>query len=104
VLSALAFASKASWGYDDAFMEACRAELTVAPGDLQRVCVRVYVDGVIHGFSGVDGDELTWLFVDPRAMRRGIGRALMGDACALARAAGVTTRARTGRRRGRRGA
>ena len=28
-LSALAFSSKAHWGYDDAFMAACRDELTV---------------------------------------------------------------------------
>lgn len=33
-LSRLAIRSKSHWGYDDAFLEACRAELTVVPEDL----------------------------------------------------------------------
>jgi GNAT superfamily N-acetyltransferase len=85
-LSALAYSSKAHWGYDDAFMEACRDELTVS---LDRAHVRVAHDGALLGFHGLDGDELTWLFVAPGAMGRGVGRALVRDACALARAAGI---------------
>jgi GNAT superfamily N-acetyltransferase len=93
-LNTLAFASKASWGYDDEFMAACRAELTLRPADLERVLVRVGVEpDVIAGFSALtfDGDraELTALFVAPGAMRRGIGRALLTDAIDVARTAGV---------------
>ena len=88
-LSALAFTSKAHWGYDDAFMAACRDELTVRPADLTRVRVRVAVDDAIVGFHGVEGDDLSWFFVAPGAMGRGVGAALFADACATARAAGV---------------
>ena len=90
-LSELAYASKASWGYDDAFMAACRDELTVYPADLERVRVRVAVDdaGRIEGFAGLDGDELIWLFVAPAQLRTGVGAALFADACAIARAKGV---------------
>ena len=81
-MSALAFASKSSWGYDAAFMEACRAELTVHPHDLERGRVRVAVDGELLGFSGVIDGDLEWLFVAPDAMGRGVGAALLDDACA----------------------
>jgi GNAT superfamily N-acetyltransferase len=92
-LSALAFASKAHWGYDDAFMEACRAELTVTPSDLERVSLRVAEqDGSIVGFHAVDdGDEILWFFVAPEHMGKGIGAALFADACRVARDRGVTT-------------
>ena len=88
----LAFASKAAWGYDDAFMAASRGELTVRPDDLDQIRVRVYVDdhGVVGGFSGLAGAELVWLFVAPDRLRLGIGAALLHDACALARQEGVT--------------
>jgi ribosomal protein S18 acetylase RimI-like enzyme len=33
--------------------------------------------GQIAGFVGFTSDELTWLYVDPAAMRHGIGRALL---------------------------
>lgn len=49
-------------------------------------------DGQIAGFATVDSDgdpaELDDLFVDPDAMRSGIGRALVADACGRAAAAG----------------
>ena len=90
-LSALAFASKASWGYDDAFMEACRAELTIRPEDLRNARIRVVYEDQVLGFHGVQGDELAWLFVAPEAMGRGVGRALLTDACTLARADGRET-------------
>jgi GNAT superfamily N-acetyltransferase len=92
-LTALALASKAHWGYDDAFMTACRAELTLEPADLQRARVRVADrGGVIVGFAGValaPEPELEWLFVAPDAMGAGVGRLLLDDVSRLARAAGV---------------
>jgi GNAT superfamily N-acetyltransferase len=96
-LSALAFASKAWWGYDDAFMEACRVELTVAPADLCNTRVRIADEDDVErpdqllGFHGLRGDELWWMFVAPDAMSRGVGRALFDDACMVARDAGVRT-------------
>ncbi len=90
-LSALAFASKAHWGYDDAFMEACRDELTIRPVELDCARLRVAVATKIVGFHGIKGDELEWMFVDPAAMGRGIGAALLADALEVARATGIET-------------
>jgi GNAT superfamily N-acetyltransferase len=90
-LSALAFASKAHWGYDDAFMEACRDEVTIRPVDLERARLRVAIATEILGFHGIEGDELEWLFVAPAATGRGIGAALFADALDIARRAGVKT-------------
>jgi GNAT superfamily N-acetyltransferase len=90
-LSALAFASKAHWGYDDAFMEACRDEVTIRPVDLERARLRVAVATEILGFHGIEGDELEWLFVAPAATGRGIGAALFADALDIARRAGIKT-------------
>jgi GNAT superfamily N-acetyltransferase len=83
-LSALAFTSKASWGYDDAFMEACRAELTILPENLRNARIRVAYNTDVEGFHGIVGDELMWLFVNPNAQQQGVGRALFEDACAIA--------------------
>src|SRR4051794_2445587 len=96
VLSALAYASKASWGYDDAFMDACRNELSVTPSKLRGVRVRVAdSDGALLGFHGVGVGvgvgvgELVWMFVAPDAMGRGVGAALCSDALAIAREEGL---------------
>jgi GNAT superfamily N-acetyltransferase len=93
-LSALAFASKAHWGYDDAFMEACRPELTLVSRHLDEYVVRVAEsDGEIVGFHGVertaDAPDLMWLFVVPAAIGTGVGRILLADAVVVARALGA---------------
>jgi GNAT superfamily N-acetyltransferase len=80
-VSALCFRSKAVWGYDHAFMEACRKELTVEPADLQTTSIAVAErEGQIVGVaqirvSGGEADLLK-LFVEPTALRRGIGETL----------------------------
>jgi hypothetical protein len=38
-LSALCFRSKAVWGYDNDFMEACRRELSIEPCDLRSTSI-----------------------------------------------------------------
>lgn len=40
--------------------------------------------GVVAGFVALDDDEVTWLYVDPRRYRQGIGRALLRHALAAA--------------------
>jgi hypothetical protein len=35
LLSELALRSKGHWGYDQAFLDACRAELTLTPRDIE---------------------------------------------------------------------
>ncbi len=39
--------------------------------------------GEVAGFVAVDGDEITWLYVDPAVHRRGVGRALLRRAVPL---------------------
>jgi GNAT superfamily N-acetyltransferase len=86
LLSALALRSKAHWGYAPEFIDACRDELTYAAEDIARGgFVVAEVDGGIVGFYALEPSapaevELDALFVDPAAIGRGIGRALIEDA------------------------
>ncbi|MEQ1867789.1 MAG: GNAT family N-acetyltransferase [Alphaproteobacteria bacterium] len=93
-LSDLCFRSKAVWGYDAAFMEACRAELTLAPRDLLESNVQVVesggrIVGVVQ--VAVTGREssLEKLFVAPEALRAGAGRKLFAWAVETARKRGA---------------
>jgi GNAT superfamily N-acetyltransferase len=83
------------WEGDRADLDAYPDALGVAGEAIAAGRVRVAVDagGALLGFSvvaeGPDGDcELDDLFVEPRLMRRGIGRALVEDATARALRAG----------------
>lgn len=88
----LACRSKASWGYDDEFMEACARELY--PSDLTMSGVAVVTD-VIVGFYALSPEsssevELSHLFVEPMQFRKGVGRALFEQAIERATAAGFS--------------
>ena len=51
-LSDLCFRSKAVWGYDEQFMEACRGELSFEPRDLQLTPIAVAEhDGKLIGVA-----------------------------------------------------
>jgi GNAT superfamily N-acetyltransferase len=94
-LGDLAHRSKAVWGYDDAFLDACREELSVSPAHMDVDRVRVIEgSGSIHGFYrlSIEGDEgcVELLFVDPESMGRGYGRVLWDDMIGVARGAGLT--------------
>lgn len=84
-LTELAFRSKAHWGYDREFMQACRAALRVTAKFIARadVCV-AEVEGRVVGFYSLapwNSDlELYHFFVDPPAMGNGVGRRLWDDA------------------------
>jgi GNAT superfamily N-acetyltransferase len=92
-LSALALRSKALWGYDAAFMKACRAPLTLAPETIAN-CPFYVLDegGTITGFYGLSGHpprgEIEFLFVDPESVRTGRGQHLTQHLLALARSLG----------------
>ena len=92
-LSALALRSKALWGYDAAFMEACRAPLTVDPEALAK-CPFCVLDegGTITGFYGLSGQpprgEIEFLFVEPESVRSGRGQRLARHFLVLARRLG----------------
>ncbi|MCE8009768.1 GNAT family N-acetyltransferase [Aestuariivita sp.] len=92
-LSALCLRSKAVWGYDAAFLEACRDELSLGPDDIEQTALIVLEDtGVVIGVAqvavGPKDAELWKLFVDPDHMGVGHGRRLMVWALDAARATG----------------
>ena len=83
-LSVLAMASKASNGYDAAFMEQCRDELTYSVEDLAAWEVWLAVDGDAestllgsYGIEVADGiAEVHNMFVAPAVKRQGVGHLL----------------------------
>ena len=80
-LADLCFRSKASWGYDEKFMQACRDELSFVANDFDatRIAVaehRNNVTGVAQIKVGETGADLLKLFVEPTLLRNGIGRRL----------------------------
>ena len=89
VLTELAMRAKASWGYDAAFMAACRAELTITPEKLAAWDVWVAeVDGTMAGMVALsleNGEaEVQEFFVEADLQGRGVGAALMAvllEAC-----------------------
>jgi GNAT superfamily N-acetyltransferase len=95
-LSELAMRSKAYWGYDDAFMEACRAELTVSEDRLHTEVIIVADESTGLGPIGYfalrvapPASELMDLFVDPVWIGRGIGSLLWSRIVPAATTAGA---------------
>ena len=92
-LSELALRSKAYWGYDSDFLEACRDELTFSATDAARIVV-AESGGAPVGLYTVDGRPpegvLTNLWVDPDAIGSGVGRRLWTHAVESARAGGFS--------------
>ncbi len=95
-LSSLALRSKAQWGYDEDFLEACRPELTFDRHEIQarRAVVAEEEHGQVVGFYTLEGlppvAELGNLWVEPTHMREGVGRRLWAHAVATAQAIGFT--------------
>jgi N-acetylglutamate synthase-like GNAT family acetyltransferase len=95
-LTELCLRSKAVWGYDEAFMRACRTELALAPRDLQTSRIQIAErDGKIIGVAQIavagTGASLEKLFVEPDILRSGAGRRLFEWAAAAAREQGART-------------
>src|SRR3954451_21552836 len=94
-LSELCLRSKAIWGYDADFMAACRAELTLHPHELSSSRIAVAEQaGTIAGvvqvkITGPEADLLK-LFIEPSALRGGIGKVLFAWAADVARGMGAT--------------
>jgi GNAT superfamily N-acetyltransferase len=94
-LTELAMRAKASWGYDAAFMAACRDELTLTPEKMAAWQVWVAeAGGEIAGMVALslgEAAEVEDFFVEPAFQGRGVGGALMATLLDAARAAGATT-------------
>ena len=94
-LSELCMRSKAVWGYDADFMAACLKELTFVPGDLvsSRIAVAAQGESVLGvaqvKMMGRDAD-LQKLFVEPSALRGGVGKALFDWAIEAAHEMGAS--------------
>ncbi|MCY9578806.1 GNAT family N-acetyltransferase [Paenibacillus alvei] len=98
-LSELAYESKAYWGYSEAFMEACREDLTITEEQLASTHLFVLEAGQkIKGFIGLEQDALqrdkglvTDLFIHPNAIGQGYGQALWHHMIAAAQKLGIQT-------------
>lgn len=96
-LTELAVRSKGWWGYSEAFVQACRPELTLDATRAEQTTV-AEVDGQPAGFylltplrEGAPGrGSLEMLFVDPEFIGTGVGRVLAEDARRVAGAQGWT--------------
>lgn len=84
VLSELAYASEAYWGYDQVFMSAFRDKYGVKEEHIQRGSVRVLEDGnMMVGFFliQVAGDfgDLDFFYIAPQFIGKGYGQVLWMD-------------------------
>ncbi|MEL6689454.1 MAG: GNAT family N-acetyltransferase [Pseudomonadota bacterium] len=85
-LTEMVMRSKASWGYDAAFMEACRDVLTVH-ADAWGLPQLAEEDQIL-GYVEIHPDELklNHLFIAPEAQGKGVGSRLLSWAMDTARA------------------
>jgi ribosomal protein S18 acetylase RimI-like enzyme len=96
ILTDIALAAKAYWGYDADFIEACRAELTVTPEQIthkENLCLVKSIDGELCGFVLVKPITdtvagLESLFIRPDHIGYGHGTELLTIAKRLAKERG----------------
>jgi len=97
VLSDIAFRSKAYWGYDETFTEACRYDLMISPLDIaSRSYYLVERGGQALGLYNLGqtdrGVYLENLFVAPEAIGQGLGKLLWWHMTDLPRFYGVVVK------------
>lgn len=96
IITDLSMRAKRSNGYDDAFMEACREELTVTASRMEEGEYWVARSHAICGcvcLLATDGEtgEVHALFVEPDDQRQGVGRLLWQKVAERAKALGMKT-------------
>ena len=93
-LNELCLRSKAVWGYDQVFLDACKDELELHEAELESSFIVVAeACGKITGVAQVEIEKfeahLLKIFVEPVSLKCGIGRMLFQWACNEARANGA---------------
>jgi len=91
-ITELGLQSKAHWGYDQAFMQACRQEMQHVPADIessQSVYRVATIKGTLVGFyklEDINSPRVTIdaLFIDPTMIGHGVGRLLIEHAKEIA--------------------
>jgi GNAT superfamily N-acetyltransferase len=94
MLSRLAMAAKAHWGYDARTLEGWRTLLEVSAAHIAATHAHVgEADGEVVGFYTLAAAARDWeldnLWVVPQSMDRGFGRALLEHALRIAREGGA---------------
>ena len=94
MLTGLCLRSKAAWGYDEAFIAACRDELTLTCAIMRSSHLQVAeTGGRLVGVAQLTVNEgladLEKLFIEPFRLRSGVGSMLFAWAVATARALGA---------------
>lgn len=90
-LSDLSFQSKTYWGYDAAFMDACRDDVTITPAAIREGAIYVIEESQkligYYELRTANADEVTLhtLCVEPTAIGHGFGRLLWRHAVETAR-------------------
>lgn len=94
-LSDLCFRSKGHWGYEAAFLEACREELTIRREDIGDLLRVAEIAGQVAGIAQLARNDSDWmvekLFVDPPFIGKGIGAMLMRWMIGAAKARGAAS-------------
>ncbi len=95
-LNAITMQAKAHWGYTAVQLEQWRESLSTDPQSIERWPTFVAEDqGIAIGFTQINPELAVWelvsLFVLPAHTGRGVGRALLKEAVAIANQAGQTT-------------
>lgn len=94
LLTALARAAKAGWGYPAALTEAWAASLAVTPEQIDREAFHAAVrGGEVIGFYAIVREADRWLldhfWVSPHCQSQGVGRAMFAHAVACGRSLGA---------------
>jgi len=83
LLTDICLRSKAVWGYDQDFIQACRSELTITEQALLAsntnyaiATLNAEIVGIVQISMQPPYFEIVKLFVEPKWLRRGIGRTL----------------------------
>jgi GNAT superfamily N-acetyltransferase len=94
-LTELAVRAKSHWGYEEAFLEGARGDLTIDEDTIGEATIWVLERaGVRLGFYGLIGPppagRLEWMFLEPHAIGRGYGRLMWNQAIEQASALGYS--------------